>query len=90
MMELHIELLLGRCVLSRDGTSVGRIEEIRATDEGEITEFLIGEPALLERFAALGLIRYRKHGYRIRWDQLNWSNLDRPRLTCGIEELASL
>jgi hypothetical protein len=89
-MELHIELLLGRCVFSRDGDSVGRIEEIRATEGGEITEFLIGEPALLERFAALGLITYAKHGYRIRWDQLNWSNLDKPRLTCEIEELAPL
>jgi sporulation protein YlmC with PRC-barrel domain len=88
-MELHVELLLGRCVFSRDGLSIGRIEEIRATEEGEITEFLVGEPALLERFAALGLIRYRKRGYRIRWDQLNWSNLDKPSLMCGIEELAA-
>lgn len=89
-MELHLELLLGRRVFSRDGVSLGRIEEIRANESGEISEFLIGEPALLERFASLGLIRYRKRGYRIRWDQLDWTNLEKARLRCGAEELAAL
>ena len=61
-----------------------------AGEHQEITEFLIGEGALLERLSAIGLFRWKKKGYRVRWDQIDWSNMDRPRLTCPVSDLARL
>jgi hypothetical protein len=29
----------------------------------------------------------RVHGYRVRWDQLDLSDQEHPRLTCPVEEL---
>ena len=87
--EVHLELLLGMEVLSREGRRVGRIEEIRAEDR-EITEFLIGEGALIERLSAMGLFHWKKKGYRVRWDQIDWADMDRPRLTCRVSDLARL
>ena len=88
--EVHLELLLGTTVLSREGRPVGRIEEVRAGDRQEIVEFHIGKGALLERLAAMGLLRWKKDGYRVRWDQLDWSDLRHPRLTCPVSELQRL
>ena len=88
--QVHLELLLGKPVLAQDGRRVGRIEEVRAGEQQEITEFLIGEGALLERLSAIGLFRWKKKGYRVRWDQIDWSNMDRPRLTCPVSDLARL
>ena len=91
--EIHLELLLGRPVRARNGRRIGRIEEVRAGEHAEVTEFLVGEMALIERLAAMGLFeprQGRKRGYRIRWDQLDWSDLYKPRLTCSVEELERL
>ena len=88
--HVYLELLLGKPVLAQDGRRVGRIEEVRAGEHQEITEFLIGEGALLERLSAIGLFRWKKKGYRVRWDQIDWSNMDRPRLTCPVSDLARL
>ena len=87
---LRLELVIGSPVLSKDGKRVGRIEEIRAGDRAEITEFLLGEGALLERLSALGLFRRKKKGFRVRWDQIDWSDRKRPRLNCDVSELARL
>jgi sporulation protein YlmC with PRC-barrel domain len=87
---LRLELLIGTPVLSLDGKSIGRIEEIIAGEHAEIAEFHIGEDALLERLSALGLFRGKKKGYRVRWDQLDWSIRKRPRLTCDVSDLESL
>jgi sporulation protein YlmC with PRC-barrel domain len=88
--QVYLELLLGRAVLSQEGRRVGRIEEVRAGEHQEITEFLIGEGALLERLSAMGLFRWKKKGYRVRWDQIDWSDMDRPRLTCPLSDLVRL
>jgi hypothetical protein len=87
---LHVELILGTPILSAEGRPVGRIEEICANERGEISEFHIGERALLERLAAMGLFRRVKKGYRVRWDQIDWSEPRKPRLTCPIDQLARL
>jgi sporulation protein YlmC with PRC-barrel domain len=89
-VQVHLELLLGKPVLAPDGRRVGRIEEVRAGEHQEITEFLIGEGALLERLSAIGLFRWKKKGYRARWDQIEWPDMDHPRLTCPVSELARL
>lgn len=98
---LHVELLLGRRVVARDGTSVGRIEEVRAARLGSdvvVTEYHVGTAAMLERLSALamrlspmsaGRKSWRK-GFRIPWEQLDLSDPRRPLLRCAIEELQPL
>ncbi|MCS0460305.1 MULTISPECIES: hypothetical protein [Rhizobium] len=101
MVEINIELLVGRAVLSRSGKTIGHIEEVRAEQDGPdlvITEFHVGLYAAMERMSAspigkelLGLFRLRrKHrGYRIRWNQIE---LDKSelQLLCDEKELAPL
>jgi sporulation protein YlmC with PRC-barrel domain len=91
--EVHLELLLGRPVRARNGRRIGRIEEVRAGEKENVDEFLVGELALMERLAALGLFEpknAKKRGYRVRWDQLDWSDPYRPRINCPVEELEGL
>ena len=98
---LHAELLLGKKVLALDGQSIGRLEEIwTQTNRGHffVSEFLVGSYAVLERLAAWSIGRAvlrlfgakRDEGYRIRWDQLDLSDPERPRLLCGVDELLPL
>ena len=94
--EVQLELLLGRRVLARNGHAVGRIEEMVAeARDGELVlvEYLLGTYAVLERLsvspvarAFLSLLQLRK-GYRVAWDQLDLSDVTRPRLTCALSEL---
>ena len=94
--ELRVELLVGRRVYDADRRVVGRLEEFRATREGDawvVAEFDIGRAALLERLAIrhLGWLQGGKPaGYRARCDQIDLSDPDRPRLTVPIEELKTL
>lgn len=98
---LHVELLLGRKVLALNGQSIGRLEEIRTkTNRGHyfVSEFLVGSYAVLERLAAWSIGRAvlrvvgakRRDGYRIRWDQLDLSHPQQPRLLCNVDELMPL
>lgn len=88
---VRVEDLVGRRVTARDGTVVGRIEEIRARrrdDQHEVTEYLLGTGALLERFALVQrLFGRRSHVLVARWDQIDITRPDTPILTCGIDEL---
>ena len=95
MSEIHLELVLGRRVFGRDGRAVGRLEEVRAERDGDecvVTDWLIGPAALLERWAApiLGILGRSGRSYAAAWDQLDWSDPRRPRLTCGVEELRTM
>lgn len=97
--EVHLELLLGRCVLDSTGKSVGRIEEVRAEQQGDewvVQEYLIGTAALLERLSAwriglsiLRLLGARKihGGYSVPWDKLDLTDPEKPRLRCTLDEL---
>ncbi|HEX6716911.1 MAG TPA: hypothetical protein VF088_07360 [Pyrinomonadaceae bacterium] len=97
---LHVELLLGEKVFGINGQPIGRLEEIRTeVNRGHffVSEFLVGSYAVLERLAAwrigralLRVFGRRKEGYRIRWDQLDLSDPQRPRLLCGVDELLPL
>jgi len=100
--ELRLELLLGKCVFDAVGDRVGRIEEMRAeqqNDEWVILEYLVGIAAIVERLSAwnlgtglLHLLGARKihKSYRIPWDKLDLSDLDRPRLTCTVDQLKEI
>jgi sporulation protein YlmC with PRC-barrel domain len=102
MATINLEHLAGRRVLSLRGKSVGRIEEIRAEQDGAdmvVTEFHVGIFAALERLSAsaigtavLDLFRLRRRDglYRIPWDKLDISNPSRPQLLCTNEELSQM
>jgi hypothetical protein len=90
--ELRLDRLLGRRVLAGNNRPVGRLEEFRAERRGTacvITEYVIGVAGLSERLG-LGiklLLGRKRGGYLARWDQLDLSDSDHPRLTCSVEEL---
>jgi sporulation protein YlmC with PRC-barrel domain len=88
-MELRLEDLLGREVHGADGRRVGRIEEFRAAKDGEITTFVIGAAGLLERVGlGAGMLAGGGRGGRVaRWDQIDLSDPERPRLKCPVEDL---
>ncbi len=99
--EVHIELLLGRRVLDSAGKSVGRIEEViaeRQGDEWVVREYLVGSAALFQRLSALemgrALLRLfgakARAGYRVPWDKLNLTDLEKPSLHCPSHELEPL
>lgn len=89
--RLRVEDLLGRRVTAADGRSAGRIEELRVERKGSehvVLEFLLGPGALLERLDVRRLFRPAAPLRVVRWDQLDLSRPDEPRLRCSIEELA--
>jgi sporulation protein YlmC with PRC-barrel domain len=98
---VHIQFLLGEKVLARNGQSIGRLEDIRTEkNRGHffVSEYLVGSYAFLGRLAAWRIGRTilrlfgarRREGYRIRWDQLDLSDPQRPRLLCEVNELLRL
>jgi sporulation protein YlmC with PRC-barrel domain len=99
--EIHLELLLGKRVYALNGRAVGRIEDARADmhdGSGFVNEFLIGTYSFFERLSAweigraiLGVFGSTiKSGYRVRWDQIDFSNWQRPSLTCEVSDLSPL
>ena len=98
---LHAELLLGKKVFALNGQSIGRLEDIRAkTERGHyfVSEFLVGSYAVLERLAAWRIGRAvlrvlgarQSDGYQVRWDQIDLSDPQQPRLLCSVDELMPL
>ena len=90
--ELHLDTLIGREVRGRNNHPVGRLEDIRSEMQGHalvVTDFVIGVAGLFERLG-LGvtiLFGHRAQGYVARWNQIDLSDADNPRLTCAIEDL---
>lgn len=90
-MELHVERLLGKPVRGADGEVAGRIEELVARRVGGqrvVTEVHLGPHALLERLSAPLLGHPR--GWKARWDQMDFSDPEHPRLRCTRAELERL
>jgi hypothetical protein len=90
--ELRLDRLLGRRVFARNAQSVGRIEEVRVERRGSgwiVTEVVIGAGGLLERLGVGVRLLFgpRTRGRVARWDQLDMTDPERPRLTCSREEL---
>ena len=88
---VHLEDLLGRAVRAPDGRVAGRIEEARVERRGEeyeLTEFLLGGGALMERLSLVRrLLGRQPRTYVARWDQIDITTPARPRLTCRLEDL---
>ncbi|HEX3282831.1 MAG TPA: hypothetical protein VHR36_16460 [Pyrinomonadaceae bacterium] len=99
--EIQLELLLGKRVYALNGRSIGRLEEVCVElKEGiaTVNEFEVGTYAVLERLSAwaigravLGLFgSLIKSGYSVKWNQLDLSDPERPKLNCSVTELAPL
>ncbi|HEX3582378.1 MAG TPA: PRC-barrel domain-containing protein [Thermoanaerobaculia bacterium] len=91
MRELHVELLSGRKVVDRNGKKVGRIEEIVAEYRGAdlvVQEVHLGRIGFVERFSlAFGARIHNKTPARLRWEDIDFSDPEHPRLKVAIEEL---
>jgi hypothetical protein len=91
--SLRFDRLLGRTVRTIDNRPLGRLEECRVEQRGSawmVTEWVVGPAGLLERLglgARLLVGLSRGDSYVIRWDQLDLTDPERPRLTCAIEDL---
>lgn len=97
-MQVHLELLVGRKVLTLNNTYLGRLEEVHADlRQGScyVEEYLVGTYAVFQRLAALSIGRailgiaskWIKTGYRIPWDKLDLSDPSKPRLKCKVTQL---
>jgi hypothetical protein len=90
---VRLDRLIGRKILAGNNRRLGRLEECRAERRGDvwvITEWVIGSAGLLERLGfgvrmILGLRAGRS--FIARWDQVDISDPERPRLTCSMDEL---
>jgi len=89
MRELHVELLSGRKVVDRNGKKVGRIEENVAEYRGEeliVYEVHVGRIGFAERFSLRAGMRAKKPA-KMRWEDLDFTDPEHPRLKLAIEEL---
>jgi sporulation protein YlmC with PRC-barrel domain len=97
-MEVHLELLIGKKVLTLNGTSLGRLEEVHADVRGGrcyVEEYLVGTNAIFDRLSALTIgrailgvaSRWLKTSYRIPWDKLDLSDPNKPKLKCKVTQL---
>jgi len=90
---VRLDRLIGRKILTGNNRSLGRLEECRAERRGDswiVTEWVIGSAGLLERlgFGVRMILGMRTgRSFVARWDQLDLSNPDVPRLNCSPEEL---
>ena len=84
--EIRLESQLGRRVVDPSGAFIGRIGEFEA-EGNEITCLLVGKQAVLERLWGLHRVWRRWTGYRIRWDQLDWTERGPLRTRCPRQEL---
>jgi hypothetical protein len=90
---MRLDRLIGRKILTANNRSLGRLEECRAErrdDSWVVTEWVIGSAGLLERlgFGVRMILGMRAgRSFVARWDQLDLSDPDRPRLKCSLEEL---
>ena len=89
--HVRLEELLGKRVVAADGTSVGRLEEVRVErrgDDYEVSEYLVGTGALFERLAFVRRLLGREvRAIVVRWDQLDITGHKHLRLLCTVAEL---
>jgi hypothetical protein len=93
--EVRLDRLLGRQVLAGNNHTLGRLEEFRTQQQGNrcvIIEYVIGPIGLFERLGVGVKLLFGRQGsgYAARWDQLDITDPEHPRLRCPIEALRRL
>ena len=98
-MDIKVQLLVGTKVHDVDGTSVGRIEEIRVDRQEKVLlveAYLIGASALIERLSARTLVRPIRRFLRARhiysvyevpWQDMDLTDPKRPVLRIAQRDL---
>jgi hypothetical protein len=98
-MDIKVELLLGTKVCDVDGSTIGRIEEIRVERQEQallVEAYLIGASALVERLSAWTLVRpirrllKNRHIYslyEVAWQEMDLSDPNRPKLRIARRDL---
>ena len=95
-VRVRLDRLLGRHVRAKNNRAIGRIEEFRAEPRGTgwvVVAFVIGRAGLWERLglgARLVAGNAAGRGLLARWNQIDLSNPDVPRLRCAVDELEPL
>ena len=90
---IRLDRVIGRTIRTANNRKLGRLEECRAERRGDswvITEWVIGAAGLFERLGVgVRMILGFDAGssFVARWDQVDLSNPDRPRLVCSVAEL---
>ena len=92
MTTIRLDLLMGRRVRDASGRIVGRLEEVRMERRGGewvATDFHMGAGAALERFSAsvFGAPGNAQRGWSATWEQMDWTDPERPRVRCQRDEL---
>jgi sporulation protein YlmC with PRC-barrel domain len=91
--RVRVQDLYGMRVHDSEGKVAGRILSIHATWKGSecvVTEYHLGAAALVERLgiSAGSLIGLSMHSpIRVSWDQMDFSDPEKPRLKCRVDEL---
>ncbi len=93
--EFYLDRLLGRVVVAGNNRPVGRLEEFHTEEGGGsfcIMECVIGSAGLMERLnvGVKALFGLRVGGKVARWDQIDISDPEHPRLTCSVNELGDV
>jgi hypothetical protein len=90
---VRLDRILGRNVVTANNRRLGRLEEFRAEQRGTswvITEYVIGRAGLFERLGLGARLLFglsRSMVLVARWDQLDISRPEHPRLICPVEQL---
>lgn len=93
--ELRLQDILGRQLLGPNNRPVGRIEEFRARSTAHgcaVIDVVIGVTGLLERLnvgARLVVGAELKRSRVARWDQIDFSDPSKPKLTVSVDELVN-
>jgi hypothetical protein len=101
--RIHLCQLLGRRVYDPSGRCAGRVREIRADRDSDghcvVREYLLGRAGLLESLSVAGASVYFIHwlgghgpraSHKVPWDKMDLSDPERPRISCGVDELETL
>jgi len=86
---VHLEVVIGKVVRDIDGRKAGRLEEVHGDWKGSecfVTHYELAPGALSFVLRLLGA-RRAIHHHIVPWDKLDFSNPEKPRLTCRLEDL---
>jgi hypothetical protein len=87
-MNVHLEMISGAKVRDAGGAIAGRLHDVHAEWRGEeciVTHYTLA--ANLIAYILLQLGSRRQQTIVVPWDRMDFSDPDRPRLTCGVQDL---
>jgi sporulation protein YlmC with PRC-barrel domain len=86
----QVQHLVGRPVTALNGKRIGRLEELHVeakSDRYEVTEFLLGTGALIDRLGIGDLIGRQTRELVARWDQIVFDDDGTMKLACPVSDL---